>query len=126
MAWAYRGYTGDSKGEVSPSIQSLQRWLHEQDPDGKSLGAYANRPVRGGVTPSVHRTGRALDWAFGSREAGDRIIGTLTGRASPYKPLQLVIWQRRQWGGRRGPGWRPYGGTDPHTGHAHFETSIWA
>ena len=39
--------------------------------------------------------------------------------------LQLVIWNRQQWGGTAGPVTRPYRGSDPHTSHLHIESRNW-
>lgn len=41
--------------------------------------------------------------------------------ASGDKRLQRVIWNRRIWDPKRG--WRNYSGANPHTAHAHIETT---
>lgn len=122
--WVYRGYDRDSKGQTSPVLAALWRWIKVADPGGKSLGTYAHRPVRGGSSPSVHQAGRAGDWQPSTRAAGDHLWDLLTGFPDGGG-VQLVIWQRRQWGGKSGPVIKPYTGSDPHTGHLHIETRLW-
>lgn len=124
MTWTYVPAT-TCVGRESPKIAGIRHWIATQDPGGKSLGTYACRDVRGGSGLSVHAAGRALDWQPSSRARGDWLADCLSGYPEGGD-IQLVIWQRRQWGGRRGPGWRPYTGADPHTGHLHIETRAWA
>ena len=122
--WTYRGYDRDSRGVTAPRILALQRWLVSTDPGGKSLGTYAHRPVRGGATPSVHQTGRAIDWQPSSHTAGYHLWDVL--RAYPEgADIDLIIWEHKQWGGRSGPVTQAYHGVDPHTGHLHIETRSW-
>lgn len=58
-----RPYTGNVDGphparrEGTYAFLDLLRFFFQV----KSLGVYANRPVRGGISPSTHRTHRALD-----------------------------------------------------------------
>lgn len=86
------------------------------------LGIYANRPVRGGSTLSVHAEGRAWDpGVAGAQPWSVTPLVEWAIRNWEWLGVQLVIWQRRQWGGRHGPRWGPYTGVDPHTGHAHIE-----
>lgn len=86
------------------------------------LGIYANRPVRGRQTLSVHAEGRAWDAGVSGRKPWSvtPLVDWLV-RNWEWLGVQLVIWNRRQWGGRRGPTWGSYAGVDPHTGHAHIE-----
>jgi hypothetical protein len=121
MSWTYRGYDRDSNGATAPIIKRLASWLVTVDPGGKSLGTYARRSVRGGSDPSVHQTGRAIDWAPSSRVAGDHLADVLTAYPDGAA-VDLVIWQRRIWGGTHGPVWRPYSGVDPHDSHLHIES----
>lgn len=119
MVWIYVPCTGPASSDSAWS-RSLLDYLRAADPRGRDLGGYVRRPVRGGSAWSLHACGRARDWAPSDRARGDAIAGHLAD--GQHGDIQLVIWQRQQWGGRAGPGWRPYDGADPHTGHLHIES----
>lgn len=123
--WVYRGYDKDSHGRTAPRLEACLRYIQTLDPAGASLGTYAHRAVRGGSTPSVHQAGRALDWHPSSVPLGWHLWDILT-HYPEGGDIQLVIWQRRQWGGRGGPTIKAYTGADPHTSHLHIETRSWA
>jgi hypothetical protein len=45
-------------------------------------------------------------------------------KASGDPRIKYVIWNRRIWSrARASEGWRPYNGTNPHTGHCHLSVS---
>jgi hypothetical protein len=98
----------------------VERYCRQVDPAGRSLGIFNPRRVRGGRSWSLHACGRALDWAPSSFDAGQRLNHLLVQAAGDHA-IQLVIWNRQQWGGRAGPVFAPYRGTDPHTTHLHIE-----
>ena len=84
-------------------------------------GIFNPRNVRGSTsTLSLHAEGRAVDLTPGSRGAGalTELVHRLVEQHQQLG-VQQVIWQRSVW--TVGRGWRPYSGTDPHTGHAHVE-----
>lgn len=119
MVWNYIPCSGDATSE-SDWARSLLEYLHRADPGGRSLGGFVRRNVRGGTTRSVHACGRAVDWRPSSDARGHAIAGHLAD--GQHGDVQLIIWQRQQWGGRSGPGWRPYTGENPHTDHLHIES----
>lgn len=124
-AWRYDPCRTPGRGPT-PKARALLELLKELDPDGHSLGIFANRPVRGGSALSVHACGRALDWHPGEAETGmhrngDRLNHILIHEHASEFDIQLVIWNRQQWGGRRGPFTAPYHGVNPHTDHLHIE-----
>jgi hypothetical protein len=86
-----------------------------------SAGIFNPRNVRGSVsTLSLHAEGRAVDITPGDAGA-DALTGLVDLLVWHHQALgvQQVIWHRRSW--RVGRAWEPYGGTDPHTSHAHVE-----
>lgn len=120
MVWSYVPCTAPA-GSSSTWCASVLEYLRRADPGGRSLGCYARRRVRGAQnTWSVHACGRAIDWRPSSKRVGDALAGHLTD--GQHGDVQLVIWNRQQWGGSTGPGWRPYDGADPHTSHLHIES----
>lgn len=130
-AWTYRGYPAkvasarhDAK-TTAPVIVRLRGWLGSVDPHGFSLGTLALRPVRGGTAPSVHRTGRVIDWQPSSPARGDELFAILT-EYPDGADVQLVIWRDLQWGGRAGPGVRKYTGSAGYHTHLHVESRSWA
>lgn len=76
--------------------------------------------MAGSKTWSLHACGRALDWKPSSFDGGQRLNHLLV-QAADQHDIQLIIWNRQQFGGRRGRVFAPYGGSDPHTGHLHIE-----
>lgn len=110
----------DPASSSSTWCSSILAYLARADPGGRSLGCYSRRRVRGGSNWSLHACGRAVDWKPSSAAAGDALAGHLAD--GQHGDIQLVIWNRQQWGGARGVGWRPYSGADPHTGHLHIES----
>lgn len=117
--WTYVPATGDA-GSSSAWCRSILAYLAAADPGGRSLGCYSARRVRGSSQWSLHAAGRAVDWAPSSPERGHALAGHLAD--GQHGDIQLVIYARKQWGGRNGPGWRDYAGADDHTGHLHIES----
>lgn len=89
-------------------------------PGARWLGDFADRPVRGGAALSTHAVGRAVDIAPRDVAQGDAIAA---GVIAAWPTVQLILWNGRQWGGRSGPGWRPFRGkSGPHRDHLHIES----
>lgn len=119
----YDRATSDSRGPT-PGAKALLDWILATTPHTTNLGIYNYRPVRGGGTLSVHAEGRAIDVGTPdplAQAAVDDLLPLLVEHHADLG-LQLAIWRRRVWSNtRQGEGWRPYTGTDPHTGHTHLE-----
>lgn len=121
--WTYVPCKTPAKG-ASPWCAAALALLRRVDPGGRSLGCFARRDVRGSTGRwSVHACGRAIDWMPSSFDAGQRLNHWLVTSGS--RDLQLVIWNRQQWGGSRGPVTSRYTGPDPHTTHLHIESRNW-
>lgn len=105
----------------SPWCAAALELLRSWDPEGRSLGCFARRPIRGSTAGwSVHACGRAVDWRPSTREAGWRLWFRLIDAGAA--DLQLVLWDGFQWGGRVGPIVRRIVGADPHADHLHIES----
>ncbi|MCW2726943.1 MAG: hypothetical protein JWN35_3864 [Frankiales bacterium] len=121
---------------AQPGTLALSRLVMAAYPGTGSSGIVVGC-ASGGL--SEHKEGRAWDWrvnyanprqraqaadftrwlfatdAFGNRFAQARRLGVM-----------YVIWNKKIWGAYdAGAGWRPYTGSDPHTGHMHISLS-WA
>jgi hypothetical protein len=114
----YEPATRDSGGP-RPGAIALRDYAHSLG--FSDAGIYNPRNVRGSTTTlSLHAEGRAVDLTIGARDdtALTELLHELIANCLQLG-VQMVIWQRASW--RIGRGWRPYSGTDPHTGHAHVE-----
>jgi hypothetical protein len=119
-------WTGCSRCSGGPTrgAVALLGWCRENSPEGRSLGIYNCRPVRGSTSMSLHACGRALDW--GMPMSGGR--GTAAGHALVRRfglhgrrlGIQTVIYDRQIWSARSPLG-RRYGGVAPHYDHLHIE-----
>lgn len=118
--WTYHRCIRPARGPTAKA-QRLLALLEHLDPGGHSAGIFNNRRIRGSRALSVHACGRALDWVPSTFEHGQRVNHLLCWEYATRYDIQLVIWNRQQWGGRRGPVTAPYDGVDPHTGHLHIE-----
>lgn len=118
--WVYFDCKHAAKGPSRKAL-AVYRALQRLDPGGSSGGIFNNRRIRGSRTLSLHACGRAVDWYPSSHEAGQRLNHLLITQHALELDIQLIIWNRQQWGGRRGPRAAPYNGVDPHTSHLHIE-----
>lgn len=111
-------------GSTTPGARSLLAWSRETYPQGRSMGIYNCRTVRGGATTSLHGEGRALDYGMpmvggkGS-PAGHELVRRL-GEHGKRLGIQSIIYDRKIWSARS-PNGRYYGGTHPHYDHLHIE-----
>lgn len=120
VKWTYVPCRVPTSGPSSWCSAAL-RWLRAMDPGGHSLGCHNCRRVSGGDGEwSLHACGRAIDWVPSSFAAGQALNHAIVDSGS--LDVQLVIWNRQQWGGRRGPVFSAYPGKDPHTTHLHIES----
>lgn len=118
--WSYHPCRRAERGPSKKALHA-QAVALALAPGSRSLGIFNPRRVRGAGALSVHACGRAVDIAPPSHEAGDRLNHLLCWHYADELDLQLVIWNRQQWGGRRGPVTAPYYGINPHTDHLHIE-----
>jgi hypothetical protein len=101
---------------------------------GRSMGVYNCRNVRGGKSKSLHSEGRAIDWGLNANNAatlaeGNKIRDWLVGNGAANAKnmgVQEVIWNRQIWSSSKAAqGMRSYGGTNPHTDHLHIGMNRW-
>lgn len=107
-----------------PGAVALLAWCREVAPQGRSMGIFYCRPVRGGSSLSLHSCGRALDWGMpmeGGRgsSAGHGLVSWI-GSAGRRLGVQAIIYDRRIWSARS-PNGRAYTGVAPHYDHLHIE-----
>lgn len=111
-------------GSARPGVKNLMAvYLALYAAQGaKNLGIYNCRPIRGtNNTTSLHGEGRAGDHGH---PVGATFIDRWTAflvAMSAELGVQCVINKRRIWSSSYPDGWRAYGGTVPHTDHAHTE-----
>jgi LysM repeat protein len=115
---------------TKPGTQALSEMVLTHYDAGWN-GGYVRDCESGGV--SEHKEGRAWDWMLRADDPAEGATGeqflawlTATGPAGEdaYNARRLgvmyVIWNHRIWSAE---GWRPYQGSDPHTGHLHISLS---
>lgn len=119
-----------------PGTASLSSWLLGRYPNTSSYGIVRACHVGG---RSEHKEGRAFDWRanahlVGERAAVDDFVDALMATdqwgnrhaLARRMGVMYVVWDRQIWSSYRADeGWRPYGGTSPHTDHMHISLS-WA
>lgn len=94
---------------------------------GRKAGTWNCRATTFG-TPSLHGEGRSVDLYANAADPGQRgqaeaYVAWLQANAVELQ-VAYIIWNRRQWGwAHRAKGWRPYGGSNPHTDHIHVDLS---
>jgi len=110
--------------------KALMSWvLGAFGPKGATnLGIYNCRPIRGtNNTTSLHGEGRACDFGFPVGDPDGDVLQQLLLDHSEELGIQCIIYEREIWSGAHwDEGWRPYGGTNPHTDHLHVELSWYA
>jgi len=103
---AGRPYTGNSDPAAGARpgtvrFQDYMKFLFQM----KNLGIYANRPVRGGSSLSVHATGRACDLGGGNGQ----IVAAITfleAHADQLGVEEIHDYGNRYKPGKHGAGWR--------------------
>jgi hypothetical protein len=71
------------------------------------------------VRPSDHNLGLAVDISHDPASGCD--AGKIALMATEDARVTYIIWDRRIWSrARAAEGWRPYGGSNPHTKHCHI------
>ena len=101
-----RPYTGNSDPAAAARpgtkrFQDYMTFLFQM----KNLGIYANRPVRGGSSLSVHATGRACDLGGGDKQIIDA-IAFLERHADELGIEEIHDYGNRYKAGAYGAGWR--------------------
>lgn len=124
MHWARWEGAGECTGGPASGSRALLAWLLETYPQGRSLGIYNCRTVRGAAARSLHSEGRAVDYGLpmvGGRGSpvGHEIVRRL-GAAGSKLGLQTAIYDRTIWSARSPEG-RRYEGQAPHYDHVHLE-----
>ncbi len=136
---AIEGYAGYQKQTVcsptaKPGTVKLKNLLLKTYPGTRNLGI--SRACSAGGT-SEHKEGRGLDWGVRVNSTSERAKANafLTwllktdgagNKAANARRLGVmyVIWNKRIWGAyAANQGWRPYGGSNPHTDHVHISLS---
>lgn len=99
----YTGNTDPAPGARPGTIrfQDYMRFLFQM----KNLGIYANRPVRGGSSLSVHATGRACDLEGGPNQIV-AAIAFLERHADQLRIEEIHDYGNRYKPGQHGAGWR--------------------
>lgn len=99
----YTGNTDPAPGARPGTIrfQDYMRFLFQM----KNLGIYANRPVRGGSSLSVHATGRACDLGGGPNQIV-AAIAFLERHAAELGIEEIHDYGNRYKAGQHGAGWR--------------------
>jgi len=99
----YTGNTDPANGARPGTIrfQDYMKFLFQM----KNLGIYANRPVRGGSSLSVHATGRACDLGGGDGQI-IAAIGFLERHADALGVEEIHDYGNRYKPGKHGAGWR--------------------
>ncbi len=124
MHWASWEGARECTGGPEPGSRALLAWLLEAYPQGRSLGIYNCRTVRGASSRSLHSEGRAVDYglpmlAGRGSPVGHEIVRRLGAHGSKLG-LQTAIYDRMIWSARSPEG-RPYEGQAPHYDHVHVE-----
>jgi hypothetical protein len=89
---------------------------------GTNLGIWLCRPIAGSTERSVHSEGRACDLGTPGVTTWSLAVADALVASSAELGIQCVIHNRRIWSSSYwDKGWRPYTGSDPHTGHLHVE-----
>lgn len=100
----------------TPGAQALLDAIIGKWPGTTSFGCFNKRPVRGGSSWSYHAAGRAIDVHNTSA-----IMQQIADAMIEVDGVEEVIYNRRIWSlAKKGLGWRPYDGDNPHTDHVHI------
>lgn len=70
----YTGWDGNSKGRRAGTNRLIDFVLFLNAGKITNLGSWAVRPMRGKSSPSVHGTGRAIDFGYHNREDGVALV----------------------------------------------------
>jgi hypothetical protein len=98
----YTGWNGDSKGKLS-GTEKIKDWVVFLN-GGKitSLGTWVVRAQREHDKPSVHGTGRAIDFGYKTRDAGVKLMDFFVTNAEAFGVEYIGDYK----GGKFGRGWR--------------------
>lgn len=86
----YTGYDGDSKGRRKGTQKFIDWIVFLNGGKIKNLGSFQLRNMRGKNKPSVHSTGRAIDFGFNNREDGLALIDFLV-RNNGALGVELIV-----------------------------------
>lgn len=117
----YDRATGPTQGPT-PGAVALMEWV-TTNTNGRNLGIYNPRRIRGGSSWSTHAEGRALDIGFPTFHGGTPegwALAELLARHHADLGVQLLIYGRKIWRNHRRT-WGGYRGTSPHDDHIHCE-----
>jgi len=84
-------------------------------------GIYNRRPVRGGISWSLHAVGRAADFMVPNTTVG-WYLALRAIRNAPWLGVAEVIHDRKRWTAEKGT--KPYHGKNPHTDHVHIGFTV--
>lgn len=86
----YTGWDGDAKGRRKGTQKFIDWVIFLNGGKIKNLGSFQVRNMRGKDKPSVHGTGRAVDFGFQNREDGLSLIDFLV-RNNEKLGLELIV-----------------------------------
>ncbi|MFI2477937.1 glucosaminidase domain-containing protein [Nocardia xishanensis] len=116
-----RGTFTGCAGRAQPGARAMAaQWRRLT---GRKAGTYNCRGT------SLHGEGRSIDlYALVSdpveRAQAESYIKWMQDNAVELQ-VAYIIWNRQQWNWQlRHKGWRPYGGSSPHTNHIHVDLSV--
>jgi hypothetical protein len=124
----YTGYepAAGCTGRSQEGAKALMAWYlgAYSAQGGTNLGIYNCRNIAGSQTLSLHGEGRACDLGVPvGKQWAQTLADTLVAHSAELG-IQLVIYNRKAWSGRRPyDGWRDFTGDNPHRDHLHVELS---
>jgi len=86
----YTGWDGDAKGRRKGTQKFIDWVIFLNGKKIKNLGSFQVRNMRGKGKPSVHGTGRAVDFGFQNREDGLALIDFLV-RNNEELGIELIV-----------------------------------
>lgn len=120
MTYVYDPVGADCLGH-QPGTEALQNVL-TTDHQVTDLGTYVCKYIIGSTRRSFHAEGRAGD--NGGTPEEMRAVADLLVAHALELGLQEVIYDRQRWAcDDSTPGWEPFNGSDPHTGHVHWSVN---
>lgn len=94
----YTGWDGDSKGRRKGTQRLIDLVLFLNAGKIRSLGSWTVRPMRGKTNPSVHGTGRAIDFGYQNREDGLALIDFFVRNADLLGVEMVADYFPTPWG----------------------------
>lgn len=112
------------KGKPQPGTANLEQAVVDLWDHTFSFGIYNCRPVRGGVSLSLHGEGRAVDIGYSlvngkANPLGYLLLAKLKANAWELG-IQRIIWDRKRYD-KANPNGVAYNGVNPHIDHLHIE-----